>query len=131
MIRRPPRSTRTDTLFPYATLFRSRQPGLAPAWSPDRTPRRQSREGRDRAAGAWLRPHPRQRAAPRAAVVDPRLRDHRGRDRRRAARVQHDRRAAGGRAGRDRKSGVEGQSVSVRVDLGGGGNIKKKKKKYK
>src|SRR3546814_14036339 len=24
MIRRPPRSTRTDTLFPYATLFRSR-----------------------------------------------------------------------------------------------------------
>src|SRR3546814_3657545 len=38
MIRRPPRSTRTDTLFPYTTLFRSvrddalqileRQPGL-------------------------------------------------------------------------------------------------------
>src|SRR3546814_3035049 len=24
MIRRPPRSTRTDTLFPYTTLFRSR-----------------------------------------------------------------------------------------------------------
>src|SRR3546814_12143470 len=33
MIRRPPRSTRTDTLFPYTTLFRSREfvqklPGL-------------------------------------------------------------------------------------------------------
>src|SRR3546814_8742767 len=28
MIRRPPRSTRTDTLFPYTTLFRSR--GAAP-----------------------------------------------------------------------------------------------------
>src|SRR3546814_3269385 len=29
MIRRPPRSTRTDTLFPYTTLFRSRnQPGI-------------------------------------------------------------------------------------------------------
>src|SRR3546814_11157461 len=28
MIRRPPRSTRTDTLFPYTTLFRSRH-GLA------------------------------------------------------------------------------------------------------
>src|SRR3546814_9958243 len=28
MIRRPPRSTRTDTLFPYTTLFRS--PWLAP-----------------------------------------------------------------------------------------------------
>src|SRR3546814_2876933 len=26
MIRRPPRSTRTDTLFPYTTLFRSRKP---------------------------------------------------------------------------------------------------------
>src|SRR3546814_4436262 len=29
MIRRPPRSTRTDTLFPYTTLFRSVQ-GYAP-----------------------------------------------------------------------------------------------------
>src|SRR3546814_5013827 len=28
MIRRPPRSTRTDTLFPYTTLFRSPYPGL-------------------------------------------------------------------------------------------------------
>src|SRR3546814_16312096 len=27
MIRRPPRSTRTDTLFPYTTLFRSQLPG--------------------------------------------------------------------------------------------------------
>src|SRR3546814_7411378 len=33
MIRRPPRSTRTDTLFPYPTLFRSPQfvsPALGP-----------------------------------------------------------------------------------------------------
>src|SRR3546814_8136102 len=33
MIRRPPRSTRTDTLFPYTTLFRSQarqHPGLGP-----------------------------------------------------------------------------------------------------
>src|SRR3546814_8925091 len=29
MIRRPPRSTRTDTLFPYTTLFRSYQ-----QWTP-------------------------------------------------------------------------------------------------
>src|SRR3546814_18702415 len=28
MIRRPPRSTRTDTLFPYTTLFRSRTNAL-------------------------------------------------------------------------------------------------------
>src|SRR3546814_20137778 len=32
MIRRPPRSTRTDTLFPYTTLFRS--PGTAAAQVP-------------------------------------------------------------------------------------------------
>src|SRR3546814_16538708 len=31
MIRRPPRSTRTDTLFPYTTLFRSKQL-RHPAW---------------------------------------------------------------------------------------------------
>src|SRR3546814_1836271 len=31
MIRRPPRSTRTDTLFPYPTLFRSPRAGLAQA----------------------------------------------------------------------------------------------------
>src|SRR3546814_5574855 len=28
MIRRPPRSTRTDTLFPYTTLFRSHYTGI-------------------------------------------------------------------------------------------------------
>src|SRR3546814_12496123 len=31
MIRRPPRSTRTDTLFPYTTLFRSGDPNLGGA----------------------------------------------------------------------------------------------------
>src|SRR3546814_15511569 len=31
MIRRPPRSTRTDTLFPYTTLFRSRRDDGFPA----------------------------------------------------------------------------------------------------
>src|SRR3546814_3540611 len=31
MIRRPPRPTRTDTLFPYTTLFRSSRPALARA----------------------------------------------------------------------------------------------------
>src|SRR3546814_3895371 len=30
MIRRPPRSTRTDTLFPYTTLFRSPQVKMGP-----------------------------------------------------------------------------------------------------
>src|SRR3546814_7190476 len=43
MIRRPPRSTRTDTLFPYTTLFRSRRGGRSrmrarrsPRWSVQR-----------------------------------------------------------------------------------------------
>src|SRR3546814_2000894 len=39
MLRRPPRSTRTDTLFPYTTLFRSPQGAAA-------DPRGQDREGR-------------------------------------------------------------------------------------
>src|SRR3546814_17716951 len=32
MIRRPPRSTRTDTLFPYTTLFRAGVLGARQAW---------------------------------------------------------------------------------------------------
>src|SRR6056297_4320487 len=40
MIRRPPRSTRTDTLFPYTTLFRS--PRVSDARN-DRRPRRRVR----------------------------------------------------------------------------------------
>src|SRR3546814_8727571 len=52
MIRRPPRSTRTDTLFPYTTLFRSfrggrhrtrRQPG---GLGHPRRPRRQRADGK-------------------------------------------------------------------------------------
>src|SRR3546814_5198735 len=34
MIRRPPRSTRTDTLFPYTTLFRSRRDHPGPGAHP-------------------------------------------------------------------------------------------------
>src|SRR3546814_11732025 len=34
MIRRPPRSTRTDTLFPYTTLFRSNRPAFASSTPP-------------------------------------------------------------------------------------------------
>src|SRR3546814_1281042 len=37
MIRRPPRSTRTDTLFPYTTLFRSHRHGV-PELQPGRPP---------------------------------------------------------------------------------------------
>src|SRR3546814_1001625 len=34
MIRRPPRSTRTDTLFPYTTLFRSESTQLCQSFAP-------------------------------------------------------------------------------------------------
>src|SRR3546814_5606192 len=38
MIRRPPRSTRTDTLFPYTTLFRSPQSSSPVKWLMIRNP---------------------------------------------------------------------------------------------
>src|SRR3546814_8074733 len=40
MIRRPPRSTRTDTLFPYTTLFRSPRRGDSPCRAPSLLDRR-------------------------------------------------------------------------------------------
>src|SRR3546814_2807153 len=49
MIRRPPRSTRTDTLFPYTTLFRS-TPGR-----PDADPGRRAPSGRRRRPALRLR----------------------------------------------------------------------------
>src|SRR3546814_19698186 len=47
MIRRPPRSTRTDTLFPYTTLFRShrRGAGSQPSRGPGRGGRAQAPGG--------------------------------------------------------------------------------------
>src|SRR3546814_7466985 len=52
MIRRPPRSTRTDTLFPYTTLFRSdRRAGAAPRRGQPAPRRRQVRAARYRRAG--------------------------------------------------------------------------------
>src|SRR3546814_3491553 len=54
MIRRPPRSTRTDTLFPYTTLFRSDQTSAHRAGGrhdeachPDSVPERGRRPSRD------------------------------------------------------------------------------------
>src|SRR3546814_5019582 len=63
MIRRPPRSTRTDTLFPYTTLFRS---GLSSDDDvfPARRPRRDAdRADRDRIEGGARSVH--RRAAQR------------------------------------------------------------------
>src|SRR3546814_6730805 len=76
MIRRPPRSTRTDTLFPYTTLFRSAGAGKSAGRKAD-APRQQP--GRSSPAG-------RRRARRRAAHRDRERqlwrppRDHRERD---------------------------------------------------
>src|SRR3546814_4393868 len=57
MIRRPQRYTRTETLFPYPTRFRSR-PARAFPVLPER-----------RTMGLGRRGHPRRRAAPRAGAA--------------------------------------------------------------
>src|SRR3546814_15786963 len=49
MIRRPPRSTRTDTLFPYTTLFRSSHRYFSTK-APKREKQSQKATGADRAA---------------------------------------------------------------------------------
>src|SRR3546814_20641377 len=130
MIRRPPRSTRTDTLFPYTTLFRSRQP-------PYRAFRgRGGADGRNRAFGNGLR-----RSGSRslgaigvaALRADPCLplvhRQRLDRDRHIAVIDAAKLRAlAVIEAGLgDRKSVVEGKRVSVSLDFGGRRIIKKKK----
>src|SRR3546814_5993239 len=76
MIRRPPRSTRTDTLFPFTTLFRSRGAGAgdrairaaADAW----TVRRLQRE---RACGDWHLPD-QLRSQPLLGSLDARSEEH-------------------------------------------------------
>src|SRR3546814_4352073 len=52
MMRRPPRSTRTDTLFPYTTLFRSvaRVSAAHPGWGNAGTPSAPARRPTDTAA---------------------------------------------------------------------------------
>src|SRR3546814_10137051 len=57
MIRRPPRSTRTDTLFPYTTLFRSSRDRSTQGR--DRLPHQHQGGAGDRAATPEDRPAPR------------------------------------------------------------------------
>src|SRR3546814_8968601 len=70
MIRRPPRSTRTHTLFPYSTLFRSVRAGAGRSRCRVRIPLPRAGDGGRRARAVHLaigrdRRHAR-RAAPRA-----------------------------------------------------------------
>src|SRR3546814_4945512 len=69
MVRRPPRSTRTDTLFPYTTLFRSAAGKLGEDWIERHEPGRAVRIGGDEIVRI---------AARRQDVVDDRLIDRFG-----------------------------------------------------
>src|SRR3546814_7616142 len=99
MIRRPPRSTRTDTLFPYTTLFRSpesavlsvKRGGSAPqnenehepeneSETNDRSPRRADLSRHPGGSGGERAGRCRARADRRAPVRQPAARQRRRRD---------------------------------------------------
>src|SRR3546814_14819509 len=126
MIRRPPRSTRTDTLVPYTTLFRSGAPRAFPTAariararredSNERRPQQPPRLDRQLRLGLGRLPP----SGPfRGRQPDQLHLSGRGP----AGARRH------GRGLQDRKSVVQGKGVSVRVDLGGRRIIKKKKNK--
>src|SRR3546814_8244554 len=72
MLRRTPRSTRTDTLFPYTTLFRSAPSRIWPASKFEAVARRAARVRKDA-----HRQRARRRVASAAIHCPPRERDHR------------------------------------------------------
>src|SRR3546814_13838405 len=66
MIRRPPRSTRTDTLFPYTTLFRSHRVRAEGSGRRDRVSRLRHRGGGGGGPGARRRRRDRRSCCARA-----------------------------------------------------------------
>src|SRR3546814_16352665 len=146
MIRRPPRSTRTDTLFPYTTLFRSE--GVVDALL-DREARR--RDADLARVAEFLRDDAVERRLKVAVVEDQHRRMaaqfHRDplhpvggethqmlADRGRAGEADLEDAGTGEQEEADhvgdvRKSVGEGERVSVRLDIGDGRILKKKKKK--
>src|SRR3546814_9527665 len=54
MIRRPPRSTRTDTLFPYTTLFRSTTLCPKPAYGPSARVAIFRQPGEENSCAPWV-----------------------------------------------------------------------------
>src|SRR3546814_15147481 len=130
MLRRPPRSTLTDTLFPYTTLFRSRphRETDQPQAQTEADGSRQCPVGDgDRARRAAEQDRPSQRAMDRRMESSDGLV---GLHQRSAPppKAKKDRKKLD--AAKDRKSVVEGQHLSVRVDPGCGGIITKKKKNH-
>src|SRR3546814_12919716 len=127
MIRRPPRSTRTDTLFPYTTLFRSHRRGKADRRRGGDEADARGREAhhRDRDQEGVFAPEPVAEIAEQHRAQRPEAEADRE-PRPGEQRLHH--LVAGGADGA-RKSVVWGKSVSERVDIGGRRNIKKKKTK--
>src|SRR3546814_18400846 len=123
MIRRPPRSTRTDTRFPYTTLFRS--PWLAELqqnmFVEINTVDANNNGVRD-GAMVWVHSPDGAKVKVMALVTE---RVGRGV----AFMPFHFDGHWQGEELRDRQSGVEGEGVTVRVDLGGRRIMKKTKKK--
>src|SRR3546814_19407483 len=127
MIRRPPRSTRTDTLFPYTTLFRSalhdlarqafRDGGLAHARIAhiERVVLRPAAEDLDRPVDFGSAADQRVNLAPRRLLIE----------------VDGELLPGAVLLALDRTSDVSGKGVSVRVVLGGRRTIKKKKNQIK
>src|SRR3546814_19510157 len=115
MVRRPPRSTRTDTLLPYTTLFRSADRAARPA------PARRPGAGRAQAGERLVlrAAHQFGRRAGRQLCVSQRHRT--GGPARAALRARY----GMAQSQPDRTSVVSGQRVAVRVDLGGRRIIKK------
>src|SRR3546814_19046198 len=110
MIRRPPRSTRTDTLFPYTTLFRS-----LPLHHSLRE-RSPSPSLRDRRIGNDGSPPP--KAAPSCGLPPGRLLPLYERRENLHQRERPARRLTSPRHAGDRKSVLEGTGVSGSVHLG-------------
>src|SRR3546814_12666507 len=123
MLRRPPRSTRTDTLFPYTTLFRS---GLVEvvvvgALVGMRVAEVPGLRGRGVVHDARVRQQPAERPVAEAQAV--RLAPQHGGLEVPGRRQLHER--------ADRTRDAMGKSVSVRVNLGGRRIIKTKKSQKK
>src|SRR3546814_15196534 len=123
MIRRPPRSTRTDTLFPYTTLFRS-----VPAFRSHRDRRRAARQSGREPAYAHRTSECRWRSA--GHQTDRAQRRHTYRlwcAGRRHARRWND---GYGATVPERKSVVSGTSGNVSVEIGGRGYRKHQRHQY-
>src|SRR3546814_19437607 len=117
MLRRPPRSTRTDTLFPYTTLFRS--PDREREWREDHC-RDGDRIGRDYAATGDVH-------HPRPGDVSTSAQRRQGPVRFRYERGDGVARAGGAGAGRERAGAVNpecdgrGRAAGGERSEGGGG----------